>query len=179
MSLRARIAQKNADLTVLDPSGRAAVLARDPGRMAPPFFKNPRPVQNQDAGWIAEIAPSHNPGRCREPSLDPIESSHIVRPNSAGIRHGAGSPAYSANCQPFLRSAPPMRPSRRRPTRRRGSARRKNTDQPAPSGPPIPQTKEATHQTIPIPTSTPSTELRISRSAPHKNYNCSTRVQTY
>src|SRR3954447_3108446 len=33
MSLWARVAKENADLAVLDPAGRAAVLARDPNRV--------------------------------------------------------------------------------------------------------------------------------------------------
>src|SRR3984893_18803925 len=53
VSFRTRIAEKNADLTVLDPSGRAAVLTRNPDRMAALLHK-PRLVQDQDAAWIAK-----------------------------------------------------------------------------------------------------------------------------
>ena len=53
MSFRARIAKENADLTVLNPPGRAAVLARNPHRMAA-LLQEPGLVENQDARRIAK-----------------------------------------------------------------------------------------------------------------------------
>ena len=54
ISFRTCIAEKNTDLTVLDPSGRAAVLTRNPDRMSARLEES-RLIQNQHAGWIAKM----------------------------------------------------------------------------------------------------------------------------
>jgi hypothetical protein len=54
VTLRAPIAEENGDLPVLDSSGRVAVLPRNPHGMAARLQEDGL-VQNQDAGWIAEM----------------------------------------------------------------------------------------------------------------------------
>src|ERR1019366_7366724 len=53
MALARGIAEKHADLTILDPSGRPAVLARDADRMGA-LLHEARLVQHQNAAGIAE-----------------------------------------------------------------------------------------------------------------------------
>lgn len=54
MPLAAHIGQKNPDLAVLDPAGRATVLAGHPGRVAP-FLEKSRFVDHQDRLISAQV----------------------------------------------------------------------------------------------------------------------------
>jgi hypothetical protein len=98
------VREKDANLAVGDLSRRAAVLGLNPHRLIP-FLQEPGLIDHQHGLLIRKmldhllpqiIAPGIGvPARRREQPLDPS---------------GDRSPAGSANCQPFFRSAEPKRP---------------------------------------------------------------------
>ena len=92
----ADIAKKHADLTVLDPACRAAVLAFDPCR-AETFLDKPRLVDDKYGLCIAKL-------------LDYVGAQivpYLISVSAGGVQqtlYPVASPIVSAVCPPFLRS---------------------------------------------------------------------------
>ena len=114
----AGVDEVDGDLGVLDPPGRAGVLALDPDGVGA-LLHVAGLVDHQHRLLVVRGARrrtrAHRRGRRRHPTT--------ARPSRCCMPSGVASPAHSAIVQQFLRGRSDSSPSTNRPARRRGSTR--------------------------------------------------------